>query len=119
MTKDQIENIDEWELTQFWKDTPEKQSIYRTYYNMRQRCENPRNPGYPSYGGRGVECRFESFHEFLREVGFRPASNLTLDRIDNDGHYEAGNLRWTTRSVQQSNRRKYEFWRKKAAKTVH
>jgi hypothetical protein len=73
--------------------------------SARQRCTNPNHVSYKNYGGRGIEFRFESFKEFIEEIGLRPSPELTLDRIDNDGHYEAGNVRWATRLEQNSNRR--------------
>ena len=80
-------------------ETPE----WRCFLNARSRCNNPNHPSYEHYGGRGIQFKFETFQEFIDELGIRP-QGLQLDRIDNDGHYERGNVRWTTRKVQQSNR---------------
>jgi hypothetical protein len=41
----------------------------------------------------------------LANLGDRPSPRHTLDRIDNDGHYESGNLRWATRRQQAFNTR--------------
>jgi len=79
---------------------------YWIYHEARKRCENPANAAYDLYGGRGIQFRFDSFEEFLSVVGERPSSDLTLDRIDNNGHYEKGNVRWVSRKVQSNNRRK-------------
>lgn len=59
------------------------------------------------YGGRGrgIEFRFTNFKELIDDIGFRPSKNLTLDRIDTNGHYEVGNVRWTTNHSQQRNKR--------------
>lgn len=78
---------------------------YCAYTSAKQRCTNPNNPGYKNYGGRGIEFRFKSFEEFYAEVGPRPSPELTLDRINNDGHYEPGNLRWATWSQNLNNQR--------------
>lgn len=80
---------------------------YNSYLNAQSRCENKGNAGYLNYGGRGIEFRFRSFEEFIAEVGPRPApkKSYSLDRIDNDGHYEPGNVRWATRKEQNANRR--------------
>lgn len=78
---------------------------YAVYSTAKQRCTNPHVKCYPDYGGRGIEFRFASFKEFLAAVGRRPTEFHTLDRIDPDGHYESGNLRWETRKVQAKNRR--------------
>lgn len=74
-----------------------------------QRCSNPNNPRYADYGGRGIEYRLpRNFHvaarQLLAAIGPRP-EGMTLDRCDNDGHYEIGNLRWATPAEQQANRR--------------
>jgi hypothetical protein len=75
------------------------------YTNAKQRCTNPRFKGFEHWGGRGIEFRYSSFEEFLTDVGPKPSSELSLDRIDNDGHYEPGNCRWATRAVQNANQR--------------
>jgi hypothetical protein len=74
-------------------------------------CSNARNPKYDRYGGRGIEFRFGSFEEFLTAVGPRPGPGFSLDRIDNDGHYEAGNLRWASARQQANNRAPRRFGR--------
>jgi hypothetical protein len=73
---------------------------------MKQRCFNPRHPKYPDYGGRGITvwddwCSFVNYYA----VTGHPPPGMSLDRIDNDGNYEPGNVRWTTRCEQQRNRR--------------
>lgn len=84
-------------------NTPE----YRAYYGAKERCESSASKNYENYGGRGIEFRFTSYEEFLTEVGRRPSSKHSLDRIDVDGHYEKGNLRWATSKEQSRNRRKH------------
>lgn len=77
------------------------------WYGMRQRCYNPNDKNYSSYGGRGIEvCKRwqESFENFFADMGEAP-KGLTLDRIEVDGNYEPGNCRWATRQTQQRNRR--------------
>jgi hypothetical protein len=76
---------------------------------MKARCYNPKDTKYPDYGGRGIVMCDEwrnSFEAFLADVGPRPAPGLSIDRIDNDGNYEPGNVRWATHVVQQSNTRR-------------
>lgn len=74
---------------------------------MCQRCTNPNNGGFKNYGGRGIKIydQWRDFTNFLADVGERPSRELTLDRIDNDGHYEPGNVRWATRKEQSQNQR--------------
>jgi hypothetical protein len=83
------------------KHTPE----FAAYIMAKDRCSNLNSQAWKNYGGRGIEFRFKSFTEFYLELGPRP-NGLTLDRINNDGHYEIGNVRWATRSQQQSNQRR-------------
>jgi hypothetical protein len=85
---------------------PKRTSLYRAWVNMRNRCRNPRNPNYPYYGGRGIEIlpAWDDFAVFCADVGPHPGAGLTLDRIDNNGHYKPGNVRWATRAQQSRNR---------------
>lgn len=83
------------------RKTPE----FQAYLNAKRRCTNPRTEGFEHWGGRGIEFRYASFEQFLADVGPKPSPELTLDRIDNDGHYEPGNCRWASRSVQNANQR--------------
>lgn len=78
--------------------------------SMLRRCENPADPGYGRYGGRGIKvCKawhdFETYYaDIMRLLGPCPIEK-TLDRIDNDGNYEPGNVRWATQSEQVRNSR--------------
>lgn len=83
------------------KGTP----TYVSWIAARGRCRNPNDPAYGRYGGKGITfCeRWDSFENFLADMGLRP-DNMTLDREDNDKGYEPGNCRWATRVEQQNNK---------------
>jgi hypothetical protein len=83
--------------------TPE----YSSWQAMKARTLNPSNPAYARYGGRGITVHPGWIHDFMafyEHIGPRPAGR-TLDRINNDGNYEPGNVRWATPSEQAFNRR--------------
>jgi hypothetical protein len=84
---------------------------YNLWKSMKARCYNPRRNGFKYYGGRGIEVYewwrsdFEAFARYLdEELGPRP-EGCSLDRIDTDGNYEPGNIRWATALEQRHNRR--------------
>jgi hypothetical protein len=74
---------------------------------MIDRCLNPRNASYSYYGGRGIKIapEFLTFEGFYAAVGDRPAGT-TLDRIEVNGDYAPGNVRWAISIVQAGNTRK-------------
>jgi hypothetical protein len=81
---------------------------YMAWQNLIQRCTNPNFKQYADYGGRGIKVHRAwlgrgGFRGFLKEVGRRPSSRHTIDRIDNDRGYEPGNIRWATRVSQNRN----------------
>lgn len=85
--------------------TPE----YGTWSKMVQRCINPRDRAFVYYGGRGIgvcDRWRQSFEAFLADVGPRPSPNHSIDRINNDGHYEPSNVRWATDLEQGRNTRR-------------
>lgn len=74
---------------------------------MQSRCVNPSDPGYRHYGGRGIEFRFASVREAVQWIQKHLGEHrdYELDRTDNDGHYEAGNLRYADRVANSANKR--------------
>lgn len=78
----------------------------------KQRCTNPNSLGYSNYGGRGITFDFPSPRTcaewVLDNLGPRPTSRHSLDRIDNNQGYKPGNLRWATYKEQARNKRAYK-----------
>lgn len=80
--------------------TPE----HRAFINAKERCSNPNSKSWNRYGARGIRFLFTSFEQFFSEVGRRPEGK-SLDRKNNDGNYEPGNVHWATPVEQANNRR--------------
>lgn len=81
---------------------------YKAWASMKRRCLKPSNRNFKDYGGRGITvCQrwIDDFTNFLADVGRAP-QGYSLDRIDNDGNYEPGNVRWASPITQANNRRK-------------
>lgn len=94
-----------------------KQQLYHKYINMIRRCYNPNDADYTDYGGRGIEVDKEwrdevngiwRYIEYINKLDKPSELHKYIDRIDNDGNYEPGNLRWATLSEQNRNRRPFK-----------
>lgn len=83
--------------------------LYHRFNTIKQRCVDSTQKCYKNYGGRGIKCLFKSSDEFvnyiINELQIDPRG-LQIDRIDNDGHYEKGNIRFVTCKENNNNRRK-------------
>jgi len=89
-----------------YQGTPE----FRAWCAMKSRCTNSNLPKWERYGGRGIKVAKEwqtDFMAFYNHIGKRPSPTHSLDRINNDGNYEPGNVRWATKSEQAFNRCRY------------
>lgn len=85
---------------------------YAIYRGIIARCENRNVRGYPRWGGAGIAICEEwrrSFESFLAHVGPRPSPRHSIDRINNLGNYEPGNVRWVTVDVQNNNRKNTRY----------
>lgn len=82
-------------------------SEYRAWCDAKFRCNNPSDPQYEYYGGRGIRMQDDwqqDFSKFIDYIGRKPSSRHSLDRIDNDLDYCEGNVRWATKTEQVVNR---------------
>ncbi len=81
----------------------------RLWQGIKSRCYNPKTPPYKHYGERGIvmaDVWLNDLPRFAADIGQRPTPRHSLDRIDNDGPYAPGNVRWATRQQQNRNYRR-------------
>lgn len=89
-----------------------KHALYKKWHHIKQRCTNPNDVAFVNYGKRGISfysewaSEFKSFYEYSIMNGWE--EGLEIDRIDNDGNYEPGNIRFTTKRVNTINRRLFK-----------
>lgn len=87
--------------------------LYGVWHRMKYRCLNRKNKHYKDYGGRGITIHqpwliYQVFADYVRaNIGDRIYPTYSLDRIDNDGSYVPGNIRWATKQEQALNRRRW------------
>ena len=91
-----------------WQDGRSKHPLYGTWRDMLRRCSDPKATRWERYGGRGISVAPEwltDFWAFAEHIGPKPddGQRWSVDRIDNDGNYEPGNVRWATASQQTLN----------------
>lgn len=85
---------------------PKPTATYYSWLGMKQRCANPKHPGYKNWGGRGITVceRWQTFENFLADMGPMPRGH-SIERVNNDGNYEPSNCIWIPKSEQLNNRR--------------
>lgn len=88
-----------------------KTPTYRTWADMRNRCQNPNNQAYANYGGRGiiVSERWSSYLNFLSDMGEKPSKLHSIERVDTNGPYSQDNCCWATKITQARNTRTNKF----------
>lgn len=92
-------------------DIGTRQRLLNVIQSIRERCANPKNKAWKSYGGRGIRVwpawleNRAAFLEYLVSLERYDDPALQLDRADNNRGYEPGNLRFVTRKENMGNRR--------------
>jgi len=90
--------------------------VYSSWKNAKARCYRKNHPRYPLYGGRGITMAdywvkdYRRFYNYVISLPGYGIKGLSIDRKDNNGNYEEGNLRWATQSEQVNNRRPRNEW---------
>ena len=99
----------------------QKHPLYRVWRAMLNRCGRPKNQNYKHYGARGIKVgkrwrgalergevvgSMDGFKNFVADMGPKPSTRHSLDRIDNDGNYKRSNCRWATPEQQRANQRR-------------
>lgn len=85
--------------------------LYPTWNGIKQRCYNPKDKGYTNYGGRGITMQGSwkedphPFFDYVKSLPHYGEDGRSIDRLENNGNYEEGNLGWSTKREQATNQR--------------
>ena len=85
--------------------------LYLKWKSLKARCYNINVSNYHNYGGRGIKvcdewsANFMTFYRYMMSLPNALKKGYSIDRIDNDGNYEIGNMRWANAHMQIVNRR--------------
>jgi hypothetical protein len=82
--------------------------VQRCWWDIKQRCYNPKHVSWKYYGGRGItvcDRWLNDVRAFVKDMGIPSTDDLSIDRINVDGNYEPSNCRWAT-SVEQANNKR-------------
>lgn len=97
---------------EIWRSTQtthglSRHRLYQTWNLMMHRCYDSRDASYKNYGGRGITVckRWHDVRNFISDLADTWRNGLTMDRINNNRHYEPTNVRWATKGEQSRNRR--------------
>lgn len=88
-----------------------KTSLYTTWRGIKSRCYNNKNVSYQSYGARGIKIcpewldNYEAFRDYVTKLPNYNVRGYSIDRIDVNGDYKPGNIRWADTDTQANNKR--------------
>jgi hypothetical protein len=83
-------------------------TTYKIWKSMKRRCHNPQATNYKDYGARGIavcDRWFNSFENFLADMGERPSKEYSIERKDGNKNYEPDNCIWATSTEQNRNKK--------------
>lgn len=89
--------------------------LYAEYKSIKEMCNNPTNPLYRNYGGIGIQCLFQNYEEFVLlaiKNGYDVHKNISIERIDINGHYEPSNIVFLDLNIGQNYNQKIQTIKK-------